>query len=54
MTAIYEWIQNDRKIFKISMKYTNILHSKYTHIGIFGMKICHLATLVHIYQLVPS
>jgi hypothetical protein len=43
-------IPNDRKIFQMIIKFTNIFHSKaiqkYTHIGILGMKIYHLATLM--------
>jgi hypothetical protein len=40
---------NDRKIFLMTIKYTNILYSKtppkYTKIGAFGLKTNHLATL---------
>jgi hypothetical protein len=47
-----KWPQNTpncRKIDQMVIKYTNIRLQdppKCTHIGIFGLKICHLATLV--------
>jgi hypothetical protein len=44
-------IPNGQKLYRTAIKYTNIFHSKalqntYTQIGIFGLKINHLATLV--------
>jgi hypothetical protein len=54
MTVKYtKWpqvIPNGRKINQTAMKNTNVFHSqdrtKFTQIGIFGLKIDHLATLV--------
>jgi hypothetical protein len=37
---------NSRKyVDQAATKYTNIFPIKFTQIGIFGLKICHLATL---------
>jgi hypothetical protein len=45
-----KYISNGRKIFQMTIKYTNIFHStygppKFTQIDIFGFKIYHLATM---------
>jgi hypothetical protein len=39
-------VADGRKICHMVIKYTNIFHSNALQIGIFGLKINHLATLV--------
>jgi hypothetical protein len=52
-TKYTQWPQNrpnGSKIDQMAIKYANIFHCQALHnlpkIGIFGLKICHLATLV--------
>jgi hypothetical protein len=42
-TKLSQNIPNGRKIDQMAIKYTNIFHCK---IGIFGLKIYHLANLI--------